>query len=619
MGEYRFHRATEGRGSVPVNPAVRVVPAVPAFEMDGGFWYSVPAHLKDRTGLGSVVRVPLGGGHSRGYVVEQGEAPLREVKPISSVSGDLPVFDAALLSVCRWAARYYVSPLSTILAKTAPSNAPKNPASASDLPALPPRNDGDHPADRLANDAAAGRRRRPGCLLVNSVDPQWVGPLLGPVLGAGRSVLVVVPTALEEERITGLLSEMFPGRVRGAGPRHSPRQKTMVWAQLATRAGLVLVGTPGVVLWPIAVHGLLVVVEDGRRAHRRRQTPTVATLRTLRERAIREGAVLASVGPLPSVDALALGPDFFYSRRRRRLWPHVEVVDRREVRGGGLFHPRTLSALRRAATENGAFVFAHRRGYAPAMRCAACRTLRLCPDCGGRAERGSVCIRCGTELGACRKCGKGFFEPVGAGVDRVRIELRRHLEEGLVGVVGGSAPIVVGTESSLAGAGRFGLAVVVDADGLLFAPHYRADEEALRTMVRLAGHLLEGSGRRLMVQTSSPGHRVLSALRKGEGVPFLQEELDRRVEAGFPPQGQLMAIEVRGEKLDHTADRVGGQIGGLKSPKAAIHGPAQFSSGLRWLMEGSDLWDLKAQLRPLVARWRHGGLSVRVDVDPVDL
>lgn len=602
-----------------MNPAVRVVPAVPAFEVDKGFWYSVPAHLRDRTVLGSKVRVPLGGGKTHGYVVEAGERPSLALKPVSSVSGDLPVFDAALLSVCRWAAHHYVSPLSTILAKTAPPNAPRAPRRGGDLPDLPADPGGDHPASRLGEDAASGRRRRPGCLLISPADPEWAQVLPGPALSAGRSVMVVVPTALEEERTTRLLNEMFPGRVAAASARHSDRQRTMVWGRLATGGGILLVGTPGIAFWPMADPGLLVVVEDGRRSHKSRRAPTVGTRRVLRERAIREGAILAAVGAIPSVDFLALGPDFFYSRRRQRLWSHVEVVDRRVNRRHGLFHPRTLSALRTVSSEGKAFVFAHRRGYAPAMRCGACRTLRRCPDCGGRAERGSECRRCGTKLGDCRKCGHGFFEPLGAGVERVRGELRKHLGEGKVGAVGGSAPVTVGTEAALAGAGRFDLAVVVDADGLLHAPHYRAEEEALRVMVRLAGHLAPRSGRRLMVQTSSPDHRVLSALRKGDGIPFLQEELDRRVETGFPPQGQLMALEMRGETLGRTAAGIGAEMGGLESRGASVHGPAEFSSGLRWLVEGDNLWEVKQHLRSLVARWRNRGLSVRVDVDPIDL
>ena len=598
--------------------AVRVVPAVAAFEVDEGFWYSVPAHLFGRIGLGAKVRVPLGGGHTHGYVVECGDRPPEKLKPVSSVSGDLPVFDTGLLAACRWAAHHYVSPLSTILAKTAPPNAPRTPP-ADDLSSHSPPTDLDHPAARLGEDAAAGRRRRPGGLLINPADPEWIGPLLGPTLGAGRSAMVVVPTVLEEERTTHLLHEMFPGRVMGASSRHSNRHKTMVWGQLATRGGMALVGTPGVTLWPMAAPGLLVVVEDGRRAHKSRRAPTVGTGRILRERSIREGAVLAAVGPVPSVDFLALGPDFFYSRRRQRLWPHIEVVDRREPQGQGLFHPRTLAALRAAASGGKVFVFAHRRGYAPAMRCGACRTIRRCPDCGSRAAKVSACQRCGTELGVCRNCGQRYFEPLGAGVERVRGELRRHMGNDQVGVVGGSAPITVDTEASLAGAGAFDLVVVVDADGLFYAPHYRADEEALRVMVRLAGHLSPGAGRRLMVQTSSPGHHVLSALRKGEGVAFLQEELDRRIQAGFPPQGQLMAVEVRGAQPGKASDRLGMEMSGLENQRTSVHGPVEFASGLRWLVEGGDLWEVKGKLRALASRWRRRELVVRIDVDPIDL
>ena len=122
-----------------------------------------------------------------------------------------------------------------------------------------------------------------------------------------------------------------------------------------------------------------------------------------------------------------------------------------------------------------------------------------------------------------------------------------------------------------------------------------------------------------MVQTSSPGHHVLSALRKGEGVAFLQEELDRRIEAGFPPQGQLMAVEVRGAQPGKATDRLGTEMSGLENQRTSVHGPVEFASGLRWLVEGGDLWEVKRKLPALASRWRRRELVVRIDVDPIDL
>ena len=80
-----------------------------------------------------------------------------------------------------------------------------------------------------------------------------------------------------------------------------------------------------------------------------------------------------------------------------------------------------------------------------------------------------------------------------------------------------------------------------------------------------------------------------------------------------------MALEVRGAALQQALGRLGTEIADLQDRKAVLHGPVEFSSGLRWLVEGSDLWEVKQQLRPLVSRWRHRGLVVRVDVDPLDL
>src|SRR5690606_16350233 len=66
-GHGRRHQV--GGGSLTLR-AVRVVPNVPSFSVDGGFWYSVPESIE--VVVGSQVRVPLSGRRVRGWVVEVG-------------------------------------------------------------------------------------------------------------------------------------------------------------------------------------------------------------------------------------------------------------------------------------------------------------------------------------------------------------------------------------------------------------------------------------------------------------------------------------------------------------------------------------------------------------------
>jgi len=76
-------------------------------------------------GVGAVVRVPLGGRRSRGWVVETGERPDRDLKEILGVSSRIPVFDESLLKGLAWASHRYVAPLSVVLAMASPPNLPR--------------------------------------------------------------------------------------------------------------------------------------------------------------------------------------------------------------------------------------------------------------------------------------------------------------------------------------------------------------------------------------------------------------------------------------------------------------------------------------------------------------
>src|SRR5690606_41451419 len=97
------------------------------------------------------------------------------------------------------------------------------------------------------------------------------------------------------------------------------------------------------------------------------------------------------------------------------------------------------------------------------------------------------------------------------------------------------------------------LAVAVDVAGRGLGTHSRAAEEALRVLARLAGRVRRGSGRRLMLQTAMPDQPVVAALRRGDPLEFLHQEMDVRRQMGYPPAAELLVVEVRGEA--ETADR----------------------------------------------------------------
>lgn len=587
----------------------QVVPDVPTFAVDDGFAYEVPNDLND-VQVGSMVRVPLGSRRIRGYVVSMRTGETEKLKPIVSVSGDWPVFDESLLQTLRWAALHYVAPLSVLLARSAPPNLPrgKGREPESGLPAI------ESPLDRVSTEAAAGRHVRPTHLITGADYADVIAGLVSGPLVARKNAALVAPTADEARELAAGLRNLYGDRVLFVTSALPAREATRSWVIAARRSGILIVGTPEIALWPLGDPALWIIVEEGRRAMKSKQTPTLQVRDLIRRRSLVERSAVVQLGPVPTLDTLARGAAVV--EPPGRVWPLVELVDRREdPPGTRTMATGTVQAIRGTVRQRGqVFVFVSRRGYAPAFRCVRCRELRRCPECGSGPDRGDVCKRCGAQLGVCVSCGGRRFEPLGAGIGRIIDELRRHLSEQLVGEVGSSKQVIVGSERDLPQVPKTALSIAVDADSLLMAPNYRAEEDALRLLARIALTVVKGRGRRLVIQTSQPGHRVLHALRSGHPTALLRQLGDERVQDHLPPAGELVAIEVTGDAAVSTAD-----IEALAGEVVTIHGPEVGGGRTRWFVQGDALQETRIRLRTMVQRWRDNGLKVRIDADPIDL
>lgn len=606
MGEDR-----QGRGNSPgcraLSRTARVVPRLATFSVDEGFWYSVPENLADSVVVGSIVRVPLSGRRVRGHVVEVSDASRGALKDVVGVSGDYPVFDERLLETLKWAAAHYVAPLATVLDRAGPPNLPRSSSArvTRDLVS----SDLQHPLSSLTRSAVAGKRR-PSLAIVTRIEPDRWLEALTPALASGRSAMIVVATAAEAEHLHGLAATRFgDSAVMVSGSVDA--ELTGAWSKLKS-PGLLAIGTPRIALWPITGLAVAVVVEDGRRAMKDRQTPTLHVRDVLTHRARVEGFSLAFIGPTPSLEVISRGAESV--RVGNRAWSLVEIVDRRgDAPGSGYLGPTARAALDAVTREGGrSLVFTHRRLGEESMRCMRCRRARTCAICGSRLNRDERCRRCGEPAGDCLQCGGDEFEPMGTIPERLAGTLANVVGRQAVSIASAETPVTVGTERDLAVLPLFDLIVVADADGLLLSHDFRAEEEALRVLARLGNRLHPGSRRRLMIQTSLRDSPVLTAMTSGNPLPFLERTLVERGRQGLPPTGDMLALEVRGE-IDP------GEVTGSLDFEgvSSVLGPADSGEALRWLIQGS-LGEAKQRLRGLVQRWRDLGVTVRVDVDPID-
>lgn len=500
------------------------------------------------------MRVPLSGRKVRGWVVELGAGPDRNLREIVTKVGATPVFDLALFRTVQWASHHYVAPMSVVLGKVTPPNLPK--ARASRTPAKVSGSDRPHPFDEIVQPSAKGRKQPTTAAVGPWQSLGWL-PSLAPILSAEGSILVVAATAAEVEAISSAAEQHFPGRtVPAAGDDGATLTRAWETAQLG---GRLVIGTPRVAMWQIASLRLAIVLEEGRRAMKERQTPTLSVRELLRTRSKTEGFNLVFFGPTPSLELLAAGAHMV--KTQQRAWALVEIIDRNQFVESSLLAPPVVAALRVAATTPGETAF----------------------------------VATGTPM-----------------VQRVVDEINRALGGAASGPAPGNTPILVGTERDLAGLAPVSLTVAVDIDFMAEGINYRASEEVLRQLARLGNVLRGGRGRRLMVQTKHPNSMLCQALRRGDPIPYLEQVLVERVRQGFPPSVDLVAVEIR-DSVPDDADQLLRALPGIE-----VLGPMPVEQGVRWLLSG-DLRKPRQELRGLAAKWRESGAAVRIDADPIDL
>lgn len=523
---------------------------------------------------------------------------IRKLLPIDGLSGTIPSFDEAGLASLRWAATHYVSPLSVLMKRTVPPNVPRITGDEKPGGAKGARG-------RTASDAPVYQVGAPpfGRAVANTIER---------TASADRSVVVIAPTAVEVADIARHLEGRYKGRVVMATSSMPARTVTRTWIRIATDPGTILVGTREVMFWPFGGGATVVIVEDGRRVMRSPGTPTLSVREVVLHRSRHEGFTVVFHGPVPTLEIVAAGAGIRTPGGRQ--WPEIEVVDRGEdPPGAGSITERVKAALRSTtARDEPSFVLVGSRGYAPAFTCVSCADIRRCPTCQSAASRDDLCRRCGQHLGNCASCGGRRFQPLGEGIGRTVDDIRRFLGD-KVGQADEKKLVTVGSERDLIGVVNIGLAVAIDVDGLTMAPHYRASEDALRLLVRLAQTVRRGGSHRCLLQTVLPRQDVLTALVSGRSGSFLDAEMHSRDRFGFPPVGSLIAIETDGEH--GAAKLIEEHIG----QHATVLGPADVGGRTRWLIQGRNLDRARLALRSVLTDLRAEGAKVRVDVDPIDL
>ena len=516
---------------------VRVVPNVSG--VNKTFDYLVPESLKN-VKVGSIVRVELQGRRVDAWVIDEVVRPgLIKFKDVISLLSEGPSEEVVQLS--QWAAQRFCGPVRAVLSSASPSLRIKKLGTRHSGAA---RKSGQRGVVAEAEELFDNQR---GGVLV------WPAPrLLRPVLESGISrgrTLVVTPSVGFARTIAQAL------RREGLSVALMPDD----W-QRAAEGVDVVVGARSAVWASIPELKSIIVLDEHDERLQDERSPTWHSRDVAIERARALGIPCLLVSPLPTVSAThwAGSQAVRFVEPASGDWPSIEVVDPYSDLGDeekpqfGLLSSRLIEVLRDKSKT--VVCILNTKGRSRLLSCKACKAIIRCENCDAAViqnEEGILeCNRCGAHRPAtCQSCSSNALALLRKGVAKMRDEiekaaLRQVVELSAETTVAANAAslVYIGTEAALHRVSSADVVVFLDFDNELFAPTYRAGEQAWTLLIH-ATRLLKGSSKALIVlQSQDASNTQYTDFVSPDPQLLIEREQKKREVMQLPPYAAMARV-----------------------------------------------------------------------------
>ena len=412
----------------------------------------------------------------------------------------------------------------------------------------------------------------------------------------GLQSIVLVP----EIALTEHLIQQFAARIPHTAVIHSGLtylKRHEEWKRIADGKVNVVLGTRSAVFAPFDKLGLIIIDEEQESTYKQEENPRYHAREVARFRCQLKSAVFLIGSATPSIESYyrtISGKSQLLSLPQRVEGiplPLVTVEDMKIHLKMGLessISPPLAERIQDTLDNNQqCILFLNRRGYSPMTICRECGIIATCPRCAVSLNyhediKKYVCHYCNfqiEEIKTCAECSGHYLARIGLGTQKVEEDVRRlfpqarvdrldmdsarrkgQVQKVLRAMQNRETDILVGTQMVAKGLDfpQVSLVGIINADGMLSIPDYRAGERTFQLLVQAAGR----SGRsnvpgEVIIQTFQPDHPVISMAMQQDYQGFFAEEIRLRKSLDYPPFYKLLRIEISSPKVEqarHTAD-----------------------------------------------------------------
>ena len=501
-----------------------------------------------------------------------------------------------------------------------------------------------------------------------------------------EQVLYLLPEIALTVQMMDRLQRIFGDRLGIYHSKYSDAERVEIWQkQLSGHPYDVILGARSAVFLPFRHLGLVIVDEEHEtsykqqdpapRYHARSAAIMLSTfnsqLSTFNSQLSTPRVLLGTATPsLESYHNAMTGKYGLVELKERyqgMQLPEIQVVDTADLQRrkmmAGPFSPLLLSRVREAL-EHGeqAILFQNRRGFAPMVECRQCGWVPTCQHCDvsltyHRQMNLLTCHYCGSTYSVpttCPCCGGSDLRTRGFGTEKIEEQVREVFPEARISRMdldttrtrnayeriisdfsARRTNILIGTQMVSKGLDFDHVSVVgiLNADGMLNQPDFRAYEHAYMMMSQVSGRAGRKNRRGLVVlQTRQPRLPVVDYVVRGDYKALYRDLIAERQAFRYPPYFHLVYVF-----LKHRQDGVveaaahelgawlrqwfGGRVLGPDKPSVAKVKQQNIRKLVMKLELGIDMKRVREYLfmaqRQMLADKRYASLQIYFDVDPL--
>lgn len=492
-----------------------------------------------------------------------------------------------------------------------------------------------------------------------------------------RQVLYLLPEIALTVQMMDRLRRVFGNRLGIYHSKYSDAERVEIWQkQLSANPYDVILGARSAVFLPFHRLGLIIVDEEHETSYKQ-QDPAP------RYHARSAAIMLASLSAEPAKVLLGTATpcmETYYNAKTGKYGlvelkeryqgielPEIQVVDTKDLQRRKMMHgpfsPLLLARVREAL-ERGeqAIIFQNRRGYVPMIECRQCGWVPRCEHCDvsltlHKSMNQLTCHYCGytyqipTE---CPACGSKELKGKGYGTEKIEDQLRdvfpearlarmdldttrtRNAYERIISdFSAGRTNLLIGTQMISKGLDFDKVSVVgiIDADGMLNQPDFRAHEHAFMMMSQVSGRAGRKGRRGLVIlQTKSPDLPIIHQVVRNDFQSLYSSMCAERQVFHYPPYHRLIYVYLK-HKRDAVVETAsielgsrlrqwfGGRVLGPDKPSVARVKALSIRKIVLKLEVGIDMAKVRQYLmmaqQQMMQDSRYSSLQIYFDVDPL--